>query len=293
MNTTQLECFLAVAEYLNFSKAAEAVRLTQPAVSHQMNTLENELGAKLFIRSSKSVRLTRAGIQFLGDASNILKIASGAKARLSEHAAGKPLFLEIGCHNQFEVNLLPKLLEQLSQEFPRFHPAIRLIPFQALENLLESESIHVMFDFKNEHAKKAAGIYQELIKCPVACVCHAESPLAQHTVLSEQELKGDLVLCEPRKGPAAVFQIQNRLSLTRHASEIFFADGYESAAALLKAGIGFTLLPDIPCVREAGLCYIPVSGFEPLSFGVRYKSLSGSPALKRFIQLLKEETACI
>ena len=52
MNTVQLECFLAVAQYLNFSKAAESVSITQPAVSHQIGSLEDELGVKLFVRTS-------------------------------------------------------------------------------------------------------------------------------------------------------------------------------------------------------------------------------------------------
>ena len=62
LNTTQLECFLAVANCLNFSRAAEQLRLTQPAVSHQISTLEDELGVKLFKRTSKSVRLTQEGL---------------------------------------------------------------------------------------------------------------------------------------------------------------------------------------------------------------------------------------
>ena len=48
LNTTQLECFLSVANFLNFSRAAEQLRITQPAVSHQISSLEDELGAKLF-----------------------------------------------------------------------------------------------------------------------------------------------------------------------------------------------------------------------------------------------------
>ena len=55
MNTVQLECFLAVAEYLNFSKAADFLKITQPAVSHQITSLEDELGARLFARTSKNV----------------------------------------------------------------------------------------------------------------------------------------------------------------------------------------------------------------------------------------------
>ena len=58
MNTTQLECFLAVAEHLNFSRASEELKMTQPAVSHQIRSLETELEAALFKRTSKSVTLT-------------------------------------------------------------------------------------------------------------------------------------------------------------------------------------------------------------------------------------------
>ena len=58
MNTTQLECFVAVAEHLNFSRASEELKMTQPAVSHQIRTLEEELGVKLFMRTSKNVSLT-------------------------------------------------------------------------------------------------------------------------------------------------------------------------------------------------------------------------------------------
>ena len=75
MNTTQLECFLEVANFLNFSRAAEHLRITQPAVSHQIKTLEDELGVALFRRTSKTVRLTQEGHLFLQYAEDILKLA--------------------------------------------------------------------------------------------------------------------------------------------------------------------------------------------------------------------------
>ena len=64
MNTIQLECFVAVAEHLNFSRASEELKITQPAVSHQIHALEEELGTKLFLRTSKSVSLTQEGLMF-------------------------------------------------------------------------------------------------------------------------------------------------------------------------------------------------------------------------------------
>ncbi|WP_343209805.1 LysR family transcriptional regulator [Anaerolentibacter hominis] len=288
MNTIQLECFLAVARHLNFSRAAEEVQITQPAVSHQINSLEDELGTRLFNRTSKNVELTRAGMHFINDASEIMKIAAGARARLQDHSDHEPLLLAIGCHNQFELNLLPPFLMKLAENFPLLHPAIRLIPFQSLGNLLENETIHIMFGYQSGASRRASAYYHELINCPVSCVCAPSHPLSSRKSLMEDELTGSAILCEPHKGPEIIFQIQSRLSLKRLPHEILLADGYEGTVTLLKAGLGFTLLPDIVNAREEGLCYIPLSGAEPVSFGVYYKTTKGNPVLKQFVQLLKD-----
>ena len=116
MNTIQLECFVAVAEHLNFSRASEELKITQPAVSHQIHALEEELGTKLFLRTSKSVSLTQEGLMFLPDAQLILKTALSAKERLGRHEHFIPF--DIGCHNYIELGLLPSVLKELSEEFP-------------------------------------------------------------------------------------------------------------------------------------------------------------------------------
>ena len=126
MNTVQLECFVAVAEYLNFSKASRELKITQPAVSHQIQTLEEELGAKLFNRTSKSVTLTPEGSLFLPDAQLILKTALTAKGRLGSR--DHFISLELGCHNYMELNLFPPILKKLSEEFPLLRPNIHLVP---------------------------------------------------------------------------------------------------------------------------------------------------------------------
>lgn len=133
MNTIQLQCFVAVAEHLNFSRASEDLKMTQPAVSHQIRSLEDELEVKLFNRTSKSVTLTQEGILFLTDAQLILKTALSAKERLGRHEHFIPF--DIGCHNQLELNLLPPVLRRLSADFPLLRPSIRLVPFPSLLGL--------------------------------------------------------------------------------------------------------------------------------------------------------------
>ncbi len=68
MNTTQLRCFLSVAEYLSFARAAEQLNMTQPAISHQISSLEKELDVQLFVRTTRSVTLTEEGSIFINDA---------------------------------------------------------------------------------------------------------------------------------------------------------------------------------------------------------------------------------
>lgn len=72
MNTQQLRCFVCVAEYLNFTKAANELYLTVPTVTHHVQSLEEELGTKLFERTSRMVRLTESGKAFYIDAAEIL-----------------------------------------------------------------------------------------------------------------------------------------------------------------------------------------------------------------------------
>ena len=65
MTIFQIECFLTVAEFLNFAKAAEQMNISQPAITRQIQSLENELGGKLFQRSTRVVRLTENGHESL------------------------------------------------------------------------------------------------------------------------------------------------------------------------------------------------------------------------------------
>ena len=168
MNTTQLECFLEVANFLNFSRAAEHLRITQPAVSHQINALEDELGVKLFHRTSKSVRLTQAGFQFTQYAGEILKLSHLSKARLKE-ASQAPARLVIGCRSAAELRLLRPALTLLRRDRPELLPVLRLIPHDALENLLAEGEVDLLFSFRMSAPQQAR--YRELVRSRVVCMC--------------------------------------------------------------------------------------------------------------------------
>src|ERR1700716_3190969 len=84
--------FVAVAERLNFGRAAEALHIAQPVLSRQIRALENELKAQLFVRDKRTTELTAAGHQLLADAKPLLANADALRRRVGRAARGADTF---------------------------------------------------------------------------------------------------------------------------------------------------------------------------------------------------------
>lgn len=288
MNTVQLECFIEVSVCLNFSRAAENLRMTQPAVSHQINSLEAELGTKLFNRSSKSVELTRDGIRFIGPASDALKILGNAKTRIREKSAQEILPIGIVCRNQQMLFALPPVLKELSDEIPNSRPIVKLSPFVPLEALADNETIDVIFDFRNTDASRRRIIYKELKKCPIVCVCSKDHALAALDKVKTEDLRGNsIALISRQRDTPEISKVVTAASASLSQSQMYMCDSYECAMPLVKAGLCYCVLAMLPGEREDGLKYIPISDASQVSFGVFYSTLKGNPVLKRFVEITR------
>ena len=286
MNTTQLECILAVANFLNFSRAAEQLRITQPAVSHQISSLEDELGTKLFFRTSKSVRLTQAGHLFTQYANEILKLSGLSRARLKECQETLPQRFGIGCRNFIELRLLRPVLAQLGQEQPRLLPVLRLLPYASLENLLAEDDVQVLLSLQESAPPKA--VYRELARCPLVCICTPDHPLAAYDQLTIEQVKngGRIATCPPPIYPPALFSVQNQVVAERDPDQMLFCDNLEIVHTLVEAGYAFAIMPDLPPARIPGLRYIPIPAFSTISFGAVYRKDSRNATLRLFLSSL-------
>jgi len=96
MELRQLEYFVAVAEQMHFGRAAVTLSIGQPAVSQQVARLERELGARLFDRSSRTLRLTAVGSRFLPEARTVLAAAERARGVVADPVAGSSRILRLG-----------------------------------------------------------------------------------------------------------------------------------------------------------------------------------------------------
>jgi DNA-binding transcriptional LysR family regulator len=115
---SQLRCFVAVAEELHFSRAAERLNMTQPPLSRQIRLLEHHVGARLLERNSRTVRLTAAGKAFFPEAARILRIAEEATFTARRAAKGEQGTLAIGFTSASGYSLLPEVVRRLRERAP-------------------------------------------------------------------------------------------------------------------------------------------------------------------------------
>ena len=289
MNTYQLTCFLAVAETLSFARAAEQLHVTQPAVTQQIKSLEKELNVKLFRRNTRTVRMTMAGSAFLEDARHIVSLSRRAVKRFEHPYAQEVQLLSLGCHSYTHLFLLPDALRRLSLIYPNLHPRLQVVPFQHLYRLLEEDDVEAVIGFREPDSRKVPGVYRELKKIPIICLCHPDNPLSGKKALSLNELEQEnLVLMDPIKSPVNVAHLQGQLMGGRDPSHFYFCESPEAMIVLVQSGFGISVLPDLFVPPDSPLVRIPLEGIEPISFGLYYKSLQGNEPLRAFVRIMKE-----
>jgi DNA-binding transcriptional LysR family regulator len=120
MELRHLQTFAAVADLRHFGRAADRCNLSQPAVSHQIRLLEEELGVVLLNRAGRQVSLTVAGEQFLDDTLRILAAVARARERVQGISRGTQGRVRIGATSSVGLYLLPAVMERYRRAHPQF-----------------------------------------------------------------------------------------------------------------------------------------------------------------------------
>src|ERR671934_865602 len=132
MELRQLRTFVSVAELRHFARAASVCNLSQPAVSHQIALLEEELGARLLNRATRRVSLTVAGEVFLEEARRILGAVDRAHERMQEVARGAIGRIRLGASATPGLYLLPSLLATYRSEHESYDLRFEIAPVHAI-----------------------------------------------------------------------------------------------------------------------------------------------------------------
>ncbi|MCM0647116.1 selenium metabolism-associated LysR family transcriptional regulator [Clostridium swellfunianum] len=138
MDFKQIEAFITVAKYKSFSKAADAIFLSQPTISAQVSALEKELAVQLFDRSSKEVRLTSYGEAFLEYAIDIINTRNAAVYHMSSFTNNILGRFSLAASSTPCNSIVPMLVDRFSQKYPQVTFNITEMPSgDIIENILK------------------------------------------------------------------------------------------------------------------------------------------------------------
>jgi len=253
----RLKVFRAVAEHLNFRRAAERLFLTQPAVTLQIKALENELNTRLFDRSGGKITLTRQGSLLLSYANKLATLASEAERELSGSEGQVSGELALGSSTTIAQYVLPRLLGAFQTEFPK-------IQF-SLHSANTSEIVRRLLD-----GKLALGLI--------------EGPARERGVRCEPFMEDELVLIVPpsfdseRLTPAQFFAttllMREQGSGTRRVIDLAFEkaglkrkafkkvidlDSSEALKSTVEAGLGVGFVSRFAIAKELELGTLKVA----------------------------------
>src|SRR3984957_13060363 len=145
MELRQIRSFLSIAETLHFGRTAELIHLSQPALSLQIRSLEEEVGVRLFERNRRKTTLTVAGAAFRDDAAAALSQLEQAVRRARLAANGKLGLLRIGFISTAGSELVADIVRQFRELYPEVEVSLRNILTAEQVQMLETGSLDIGF----------------------------------------------------------------------------------------------------------------------------------------------------
>ncbi|AUH50142.1 LysR family transcriptional regulator [Chromobacterium sp. ATCC 53434] len=288
MELRHLRYFVAVAEELHFTRAAERLHIGQPPLSQQIQALEAELGAPLFRRHQRKVELTSAGLQLLPRARQILADSAAAAAAVRRAADGETGELRIGFTSSLP---LTPILHHSLQHYRRDYPAVRLTLSEMFTagqfDALERRQLDLGFVRFNGPAPSPLIRVEELHRDRLLAVVPSVHPLAAEKTLALNRLAGEPLIGYPRGSGSGLSDVVRQLALQNGLELRMVQEAGEAITqiGLVAAGVGIAILPSpLECVQIPAVRYVPLSDDGAyLAMGIATRRDDDSPLVANFL----------
>ncbi len=292
MELRHLRCFLAVAEELHFARAAEKLHIEQSPLSRTVKELEEELGVQLFIRTSRSTRLTLAGRLFLKNVPRVFTALEQARESVKSAANGFHGQLRIALSDGITPSRLPALLARCREEDPEME--IRLFEVSLAQQLkgLHDDLYDAGFSMADEVGDGI--IVEPAWEEELMVAVPARHPaLAYKRIPLEEVLRYPLVLGDPAVCEGHARQIDRILrKQEKEPLVVQHVATFDVMMALVSAGLALGLAgtAHIAASREPGVVGRPLAGRSPmLTTYLLRRDTEPSQALARFIERLASQ----
>ena len=247
MELRHLRYFVAVADALNFTKAAALLRVAQPALSRQVQDLEDELGVDLMIRSPRGVVLTAEGRLFLDEARDLLKRADEAMENTRALARGELGTLNVGYSPSPTVDLLPPALGAFQKAVPRVTVRLHDLAGNELADGVRGGTLEIAVMQRPMDANGVGFHFEPLHRYPICVAVAPEHPFAKMKLVPLDRVATEKLVAFRRAEYADYHALLARVfpiapQRPKVATE---CDGSSSLFTEVAAGRGVAILPQV------------------------------------------------
>jgi DNA-binding transcriptional LysR family regulator len=296
MELRHLRYFVAVAEELSFTRAAERLHIGQPPLSQQIQALEHEIGARLFERNKRRVLLTEAGRLFLADARRMLALGEQAKETARRAHLGETGELRVGF--TFSTPFTP-LFARVVRRYRQQYPGVRLtfheIPTQPQLAKIEARELDVGFVRPGPMPLPRTVALTMLRQDPLRLVLPADAPLARQKKIAVKDLADQAFVVFPEKTGTGIYhQIFDLCRAAGFVPQIAMEAGEPSTIiGLVAAGCGISVLPSsFEGIHMDGIVYRPLADPEATTAMLLARHAEGGgPLVDAFVALAEAAAA--
>ncbi|WP_324698892.1 LysR family transcriptional regulator [Novosphingobium sp. RL4] len=291
MDVRQLRYFVALADELNFTRAAARCNVSQPPLSRAIRQLEGELGATLFERDTHHVRLTAAGASLAGDARRILELLEETGDRVRKVAIGLRGTLTVGFGGSTVYSFWPRLIRAFKTQAPDVDIVFKAMPVLEQLEALRGGTIDaglIRLPVLDELVETIP-VYEE----PLAVALPSQHPLLETSGAIEISALADsrFVTYEARRG----FNFQSDLhALCRFAKfeprVVHEAPSTEAVVGIVSCGEGVAIVPaSAERLRMRGVAFRPLDGtgmppqLTSVAFGLAWRRGASSAVVAEFV----------
>ena len=286
-----LQAFLSIAERGSFQRAAAHLNLSQTAISHRMRKLEDELGLKLFARTTREVTLTRAGIDFLPKAQKAIAELEQSFDELKQQGAKRRERLDIACLPVFAIHHLPPILSRFNKTYSDVDVRIFETSSAAIAALVESGEVE--FGLSVIQTNRWDLDVEVIGDVPLVVACPKGHAFAGKRAVSWKDLRDTPLIRVGTK--TAIRSIIDDAVGAAHLTPNwqYEVQHVETAVHLVEAGLGLAVVLSVDVALHRGRETVAVPLRSPkveVTYGlVTRRGMPLSPAAAAVRDLLVEE----
>jgi len=254
MADRRLQVFHAVAKHLSFTKAAEALFMTQPAVTFQIKQLEEHFNTRLFERGHGRISLTPAGGVVLEYAERILALSAELDTRLKEMTGEVAGLLMVGASTTIAEFLLPRVLGEFKSRYPKVLPRLVVANSESVESRVAEHTLDIGFI---EAPSRLASVATDVV-CDdeLQVVCAPAHPLGRlKSVSAKQLVQYPFISRESGSGTREVTdRYLQKVGVEPDSLSVVMELGSpEALKGLVATGLGFSIMSRVTVANELAL----------------------------------------